>query len=421
MQIIDYKRLKEEFFEYKSKYKFKDVYRIIEDVKKNGNRAVRKYTRIFDRVLINNFKVKPEELKDAYDNIDSDLLNKIKKAKTNIEKFSRMQLKQLKDFKIAITDGVYAEQKVMPIKRIGIYVPGGRFPLVSTVLMCGIPAKVAGVEEIVLCSPPSYNFSVHPAILATAYLIGIREIYRIGGIQAIATLAYGTQSIKPVDKIFGPGNIFVTTAKKVVYGDVGIDFIAGPTEVFIIADSSAEPAIIAADLLAQAEHDTDAVPILVTDAISLAREVKKEIERQLLGMQTKEVAKKSLKKNGIIIIVKNIAQAVEIANKKAPEHLELQVKNPDKFINKLKNYGSLFVGKYSAEVLGDYSSGLNHTLPTGRAARYTGGLHIKDYLKIHTILKVNKKGLKKIGPVAEGIAKIEGLFGHLNSIRVRKL
>ncbi|MEO0226368.1 MAG: histidinol dehydrogenase, partial [candidate division WOR-3 bacterium] len=294
------------------------------------------------------------------------------------------------------------------------------FPLVSTVLMCGVPAKVAGIKEIVLCSPPTHNNSIHPAILATAHLIGIKEVYRVGGIQAIAALAYGTESMKPVDKIFGPGNIYVTTAKKLVYGDVGIDFIAGPSEILIIADKTAEVKIIAADLLAQAEHDVDASAILITNSKRLAENVKKEVKRQLQKLNTKEIANASLKKKGVIIFVKNMDQAIEIANKKAPEHLELQVKNPNKFIDKLKNYGSLFIGKYSAEVLGDYSSGLNHTLPTGGAARYTGGLHIKDFLKIQTVLKVDKMGFENISAIAEKLARIEGLYGHLNSIGIRK-
>ncbi len=397
-----------------------DVYQIINEVKKCGNVAVHKYTKKFDKVALKDFRVTRRDLDDAYCKIDKELMDAIKIAKRNIEKFSFAQLKQLKNLRVKITHGIIAEQKVIPINRIGIYVPGGRFPLISTVLMCGVPAITAGVKEVVLCSPPGYNGSIHPAILATARLLGIKEIYKIGGIQAIAALAYGTETIKPVDKIFGPGNIYVASAKKVVYGDVGIDFIAGPTEILIIADKSAEPEIIAADLLAQAEHDTNAIPILVTDSNDLAKKVKREIIKQLSFLTTKTIAEKSIQKNGLIIIVKNLNQAITIANKKAPEHLELQIKNPLRYINKLKNYGSLFVGRYSAEALGDYSSGLNHTLPTCGSARYTGGLHIKDFLKFQTILTVNKNGLKKIGPIAEMIAKAEGLYGHINSIKIRE-
>ncbi|MEO0184484.1 MAG: histidinol dehydrogenase [candidate division WOR-3 bacterium] len=420
MRRINYRELKEKFFEFKATDNIKDVHKIIRDVKKNGDQAVRKYTKKFDRAEVDDFRIAPREIENALKIVDRSFLNAAKSAKNNIERFSRVQLKQLKNFEVKIRPGVYAEQRITPIKRIGIYVPGGRFPLVSTVLMCSVPAKVAGVKEIVLCSPPSYNGSIHPAILATAHLAGVKEIYRIGGIQAIAALAYGTESIKPVDKIYGPGNEYVTMAKKLVYGDVGIDFIAGPSEILVIADNSAEPEIIAADLLAQAEHDTNATAILITDCTVLAEKVSEEVRRQLRVLPTRLVARKSLMRNGFMVIVKNLNQAVEIANKKAPEHLELQVKNPDRFIDKLTNYGSLFVGRYSAEVLGDYSSGLNHTLPTSGAARYTGGLHIKDFLKIQTILKVNKQGFTGIGPIAERLAQTEGLWGHFNSVRMRK-
>ncbi|MEO0129579.1 MAG: histidinol dehydrogenase [candidate division WOR-3 bacterium] len=420
MRTITYLNLNEKIFEQQCEDILFDVYKIINEVKKYGDVAVNKYTKKFDKVALTNFRITPKDLKDAYCKIDKELMSAIKIAKMNIENFSIAQLKQLKNLRVKIAKGVIAEQKVIPINRIGIYVPGGKFPLISTVLMCGIPAIVAGVKEIVLCSPPGYKGSIHPAILATAKLLGIKEIYKIGGIQAIAALAYGTETIKPVDKIFGPGNIYVATAKKFVYGDVGIDFMAGPTEILIIADSSAKPEIIAADLLAQAEHDTNAVPILVTNSNGLAKKVKREIKKQLRFLKTKEIAEKSIQKNGLIIIVKNLNQAIDIANKKAPEHLELQIKNPTKYIKKLKNYGSLFVGRYSAEALGDYSSGLNHTLPTGGSARYTGGLHIKDFLKFQTVLIVDKNGLKKIGLSAEMIAKAEGLYGHFNSIKIRE-
>jgi len=420
LRILRYDELKEEFlFRKKSAPSFL-VNKIINDVRKYGDEALRKYTLKFDGVDIKDFRITEEELEDAYKIMDSTIINSIRKSRKNIERFCRCQLKQLRNFKVEIAPGVIAEQRILPIERIGIYVPGGRFPLVSTVLMCGVPAIVAKVKEVVLCSPPGYNNTIHPRVLGTAKLLGIKEIYKIGGIQAIASLAYGTETIRPVDKIFGPGNIYVTTAKKIVFGDVGIDFIAGPTEILIIADDSAEPSIIAADLLAQAEHDTNAIPILVTDSPKLGIGVKEEIKRQLVSLKTREIAEKSIRKNGMIILVENLDEAIDFANKKAPEHLELQVKNPKMFIAKLKNYGSLFIGRYASEVLGDYSSGLNHTLPTNRSARYTGGLHIKDFLKFQTILRVNKKGLKIIGPIAESLAQIEGLDGHLNSITIRR-
>ncbi len=419
MRIIEYKKLKDRFFDCDKKIDIRSVQTIIEDVRKYGDKAVKKYTRKFDRVDLKQIRVDTREIENAFQEIEPEIIKTLHKAKSNIEKFSQFQLRQLKNFSVEISPGVIAEQRVIPLNRIGIYVPGGRFPLVSTVLMCGVPARIAGVKEIVLCSPPSFNNSIHPAILATAKLIGISEIYRVGGAQAIAALAYGTETIKRVDKIVGPGNIYVTMAKKYVYGDAGIDFVAGPSEIMIIADDTAEPGIIAADLLSQAEHDTDAIPVFVTTSHKLGLSVNQEIRRQLKKLKTSEIAKKSLNKNGLIIIVNNLEQAIEIANKKAPEHLELQIKNPQRFISKLKNYGSLFVGRYSAEVLGDYCSGINHTLPTGGSARYTGGLHIKDFLKLQTVLKVNKKGFKKISPIAEQLAEIEGLSGHLNSILIR--
>ncbi len=421
MHIIEYKGLKDRFFACDKKLAIKSVQTIIEDVRKYGDKAVTKYTKEFDRVVLNQIRVGAGEIKRAFQKVDPGLLNALNTAKLNIERFSRYQLRQLKDFKVRIIPGVVAEQHVIPINRIGIYVPGGRFPLVSTVLMCGVPAKIAGVKEIVLCSPPSFNNSIHPAILATARLIGISEIYRIGGAQAIAALAYGTETIWRVDKIVGPGNVYVTMAKKYAYGDAGIDFIAGPSEILIIADDTAEPGIIAADLLSQAEHDIEAIPVLVTTSHRLAQSVNIEVEKQLKRLKTSEIANKSLNKNGLIILVRNLEQAIEFANKKAPEHLELQVRNPGRYINQLRNYGSLFIGPYSAEVLGDYCAGINHTLPTGGSARYTGGLHIKDFLKLQTVLKVNKKGFKKISPIAEQLAQLEGLSGHLNSILIRHI
>ena len=419
MRILKYQNLDSKFFKNSKEEKLPIVHKIIEEVKKFGDEAIKKYTKEYDNVLLNKFKVNPKEIDRAYFQTNHKTLKALNIAKSNIEKFSRAQLKQLKNFNIEIAPGVIVEQQVVPINRIGIYVPGGRFPLVSTVLMCGVPARVAGVKEMVLCSPPTYNKTIHPVILSAARLTDITEIYKIGGAQAIAALAYGTKNIKRVDKIIGPGNIYVTTAKKIVYGDVGIDFVAGPSEIMIIADDTAEPEIVSADLLSQAEHDVNAIPVLITDSPAFAKSVNNAIRKQLSKLSTKEIARKSLQKNGMIIVVKHIEQAIEIANKKAPEHLEIQIKNPERLIDKLKNYGSLFVGKYSAEVLGDYCSGINHTLPTNGSARYTGGLHIKDFLKLQTVLRVNKKGFENTSSIAEELARTEGLSAHLNSARAR--
>lgn len=419
MRITEYKDLRSSFFEGSTKLDLQVVNEIIKRVRRYGDRAVKEYTKKYDRVKLKQLRLENKEIQKAFQKVEPGLLKMLNRARLNIERFSRLQLKQLKYFAEEIASGIIVEQRVVPINRIGIYVPGGRYPLVSTVLMCGVPAIVAGVREVVLCSPPSYHNTIHPLIIATARLIGVKEIYRIGGAQAIAAMAYGTETIRPVDKIFGPGNAYVTFAKKIVYGDVGIDFIGGPSEILIIADHTAEPKYIAADLLAQAEHDINAQPILVTDSTEIATAVKREINSQLKNLRTKAIASESIGKNGIIIITKDIEQAIECANQKAPEHLELHVKNPRKYINKLKNFGSLFIGKYSAEVFGDYCSGINHTLPTNGAARYTGGLHIKDFLKFVTTLKVEKKGIKKIGDITNRLAQVEGLNGHQQSVLIR--
>jgi len=419
MKMIRYKDVPEDFYSCDPLPDDPSVRKILSDVLKYGDKAIRDYTLKFDGTLINETRIKRDEIKKAYSVIDKETISALTTSKENIEKFSTTQLNQFNDFELEIVPGVFTGQRVIPIDRVGIYAPAGKFPLVSSVLMCAIPAKVAGVKEIVLCSPPSYNGSIHPVILLGADLCGVNEIYRVGGVQAIAAMAFGTETIKKVDKIVGPGSKYVTLAKKEVFGSVGIDLIAGPTELMIIADETANPIILAADLLAQAEHDTNAVSILITNTPSLAEKVNKEIERQLKELTTREIARQSVDMNGMIIIVKTINEAIEVANRKAPEHLELQVKNPDNYINRLRNYGSLFIGEYAAEVLGDYSSGLNHTLPTSGCARFTGGLSVKDFIKFETTLKVTRNGFTLISPIAKKLGEIEGLDGHTKSINVR--
>lgn len=291
--------------------------------------------------------------------------------------------------------------------------------MISSLIMGAVPARVAGVSELMVCSPPCYNGSVHPGILVSADICGVNEIYKIGGVQAVAAMAYGTQSIPKVDKIVGPGNRYVTEAKKVVFGQVGIDFIAGPTETLIIADKKANPSFVAADLIAQAEHDENAEPILVTDAEEWADQVIEEIEKGLEKLKNSEVAETSLNDRGIIVIVKNWNEAIEFANQKAPEHLHLNLEKAEELAPKLTHYGSLFIGPLSPVALADYSSGLNHILPTNGASKYTGGLNVRDYLKIQTLLKANKQGLQEIGPSAVHMAEAEGLEGHKNSLSIR--
>ena len=419
MKIIRSKDLRDEFFKYKEIEELASVNDIIKDVQKNGDDAVKDFTERFDGVNLTSLKVHIDEVKNSLAGLPEDQLSTLKTAAENIKKFAEKQKEQFQDFEFEIQPGVFTGQKIVPIKRIGVYAPGGSYPLPSTVLMCAIPAQVAGVEEIMLCSPPTTNGSIHPAIMEAADICGIKEIYQVGGVQSIAAMAYGTETIKPVYKIVGPGNKYVTAAKKEVYGVVGIDFIAGPTELLIIADDTANPAYIVADLLAQAEHDTNAIPILLTNSRKLALKVEKETQIQLRKLNTANIASVSLKNNGLIVLVDKIEEAVEIANKKAPEHLELQIKDVNKFVDQLKNYGSLFIGSLSAEVLGDYSSGLNHTLPTNTTARYTGGLGVKDFIKIQTTLRIEKKGLDLIGPVAEKLGQMEGLDGHAKSVGKR--
>jgi len=398
------------------------VRKIIADIILRGDEAVKEYTLLFDRVDLKSLRVDPKEIKKAENKISSKLKKAIRMALENLYLFSEKQMEvldELKELKVEVKPGVNATQRIIPLNRVGIYVPGGRYPLVSSLLMAAVPARVAGVKEIAVCSPPGADGNLNPVILYAASLLNIEEIFSVGGAQAIAALAVGTNSIKPVDKIVGPGNIYVTAAKKELYGQVGIDFIAGPTELLILADQTANPELVACDLIAQAEHDPLARPWLITDNQNLAEKVRAEITKQRRKMRIAEVAVRSLEKNGLIVIFDSLEEAVEVANRIAPEHLSLMVKNPSSIVSRLRNYGSLFIGELTAETLGDYSSGLNHILPTNRAARYTGGLNVKDFLKFQTGLEVSKVGLKEIGPAAICLAEAEGLVGHAASIRRR--
>jgi histidinol dehydrogenase len=393
---------------------------IIEEVRNRGDEALKQYTLEFDGCEMTTFQVDPRKVQKARERVGEGLLMHLEKAGDYIKKFAQKQLESFRDFEFEISPGVLTGQKVIPIERVGCYVPGGRYPLISSVLMSVIPARVAGVKEVALFSPPSRNGTISSPILAAADISGVDEVYAIGGAQAIAAMAFGTESIQPVGKVVGPGNIYVNAAKKLVYGEVGVDFIAGPTEILIIADKHANPAVMAADLIAQAEHDVEARPVLLTDSTMLAETVNLEIEKQMQSLQTAETARPSLQSNGFIILFTNKEEAVELANRRAPEHCQVCVKNPEWFIPKLKNYGSLFIGELAAETLGDYSCGLNHVLPTNGAAKYTGGLSVKDFLKIQTHLKVDQVGFESIAPTAAAIARAEGLCGHEQAIHARK-
>ena len=419
MKTITLEQLPTTFFQYQEDETLAGISDIIRDVKVRGDEALRKYTEKFDGVKLDKFRVEPEEIQQAMSTIATETMAALRAAAENIRKFAELQRAQLQDFETELNPGVFTGQRVLPLARVGVYVPGGNFPLISTLLMGAIPAKVAGVPEICVVSPPTYNGTIHPAILAAAKVAGITEIYRVGGAQAIAALTYGTASIRPVDKIVGPGNKFVAQAKREVFGAVSIDMIAGPTEIMIIADDSADAEILSADLLAQAEHDVEARPVLVTTSAALGEAVQQAVYRQLQTLSTRATAAESIKRNGLIILVKNLDEAAEVANRKAPEHLEIQVQNAALFSEKLVNYGSLFIGENSAEVLGDYAAGINHTLPTNTTARYRGGLSVHDFLKIHTTLRVLNDGITGIGSIAKTLAEAEGLAGHANSIDVR--
>lgn len=413
MKIVKASELRLESAPYQQIKEIEVVRGIIADVRKSGDFALRKYAKKFDGAAPKSFEISKKEIVQAYANVDKETIIALKKAAKNIRLFAKEQFSGMKDFTVS-RSGVILGQKLVPVEKVGCYVPGGRYPLPSTALMCVIPAKVAGVKEIIVCSP-----KIKPATIVAADIAGVDRIFSIGGAQAIAAMAYGTKTIPKVDKIVGPGNRFVAAAKKEVYGAVGIDFLAGPSEVLIIADGSGDAKMIAADLLAQAEHDTNAKPDLITTSRKLAGKVNYELKKQLEEISTKEIAATALK-NGEITLAKNLDEAAEISNAKAPEHVELQVRAPGRLIKRLTNYGSLFIGKYSAEVFGDYCSGTNHTLPTSGAARYTGGLSAKDFVKILTWQKITKKGSKEMIRIASRLAAIEGLGAHKKAAESRK-
>lgn len=394
---------------------------ILEEIRFNKDIGVKKYNLLFDKNPRENFRVTRDEIVKAYKQVDVKFIEDLKIAAKNIEEFAKAQKNSFNnEFEKDIYPGVTLGQKHIPIESALAYVPGGSYPLFSTALMLIIPAKIAGVKRICACSPAMKDSEyINPKTLVAMDIAGADEIYAVGGVQAIGAFAYGTDSIKPVDIIVGPGNKYVTEAKRQCYGKVGIDFIAGPSEVLIIADESANPSYIAADVLAQCEHDYNARGILITTDKVLAKEVNKKVNEILVDLPTKDIASLSWNNNGEIILVDNLQEAVKLSNKYAPEHLELNVKNPDEIIDKLTNYGSLFIGQYSAEVFGDYVSGTNHTLPTLRASRYTGGVWVGTFIKTCTTQRLSKRAVDLLAPVAYDLAMDEGLYAHANAAKVR--
>ena len=392
------------------------VAEIIADVKENGDEALFKYCEKFDNTVTDCLEVSEDEVGEAFDSVDKDLIEVMKKARENIYDYHKHQVKN--SFVIAEKDGVVLGQKVTPLERAGIYVPGGTAAYPSTVLMNIVPAKIAGVKEIIMTSPAK-DGKINPVILAAAKIAGADRIFKAGGAQAIAAMAYGTESYPRVDKIVGPGNAFVAEAKKQVFGLVDIDMIAGPSEILVIADGTCDPKTVAADMLSQAEHDRMASAVLVTNSRKLAEETSAEIERQLKLLPREEIARPSIENNGKIIIAESILQAIEIANEIAPEHLEVCVDNPFDYLDRIKNAGSIFLGKNCPEALGDYFAGPNHTLPTSGTARFSSPLSVDDFVKKSAFTYYTGDALSKVCDDIARFAEQEGLSGHARSALVR--
>lgn len=395
----------------------KAVKEIIEEVRRNGDHALREYTEKFDGVSIDSFAVTLEEIDEAFSDFDEEMVDVIQEAARNIRTFHEKQLRQ--SWMTADENGTILGQKVTPLDSVGVYVPGGTAAYPSSVLMNVIPAKVAGVERIVMVSPPGKNGKLPAGVLVAAHIAGVEEIYKVGGAQAVAALAYGTETISPVDKIVGPGNIYVALAKREVFGDVDIDMIAGPSEIAVLADDTARANEVAADLLSQAEHDPRACSVLVTTSEKLAYDVAVEVEKQLAELPRKEIASQSIRDYGAIYIAKDMDEAVKTINQLAPEHLEVIVENGMELIGKIKHAGAIFIGRFSSEPVGDYFAGPNHVLPTNGTARFSSPLNIDDFQKKSSIIVYSEKALKENGAKIAAFARTEGLEAHARAIEHR--
>lgn len=391
------------------------VRQILEDVKENGDKALKAYSEKFDKITLDNFEVGKELVDQAFEEIDAEVLEALKNAKANIESYHKQQLE--KGFQDQPTEGIVRGQLIRSIERVGVYVPGGTAAYPSSVLMNVIPAKIAGVKEIIMITPPQAHFE--PAILVAASLAGVDKIYQVGGAQGVAALAYGTETIPSVDKITGPGNIFVATAKKLVYGIVGIDMIAGPSEIGVIADDTANPKYVAADLLSQAEHDVRARAILVTNSAALADAVEKEIEEQLKTLPREEIARASVENNGRIIISDSVEAMFELMNQVAPEHLEIAMDNAYDYLDTIENAGSVFLGHFTSEPIGDYYAGANHILPTTSTSRFSSALGVHDFVKRIQYMQYSKIAMNAASHDITTLAYAEGLQAHARAIEVR--
>ncbi|MDA8888876.1 histidinol dehydrogenase [Hellea sp.] len=395
------------------------VKNILLEVKLKGDDAVKSFTSMYDNVNLVNLRVANEDLENAWLNLPKKEKNAIKVAISNIEKFHISQLPQ--DIEIETTKGVFCRRETRALQTAGLYVPGGTAPLVSTLLMLAVPAKVAGVRRRIVVSPPGANGKIHSSILAAAYICGVTDVFSCGGAQAIAALSYGTESLPKCDKIFGPGNAYVSLAKSLVAQEIGgpaIDMPAGPSEAMVIADNEANPAFVAADLLSQAEHDVLAQVICVSTTSEISKNIYEEIDKQLEKLPRKDIARQAMK-NSRLIIAKSREMIVDIINNYSPEHLILQIKNPDHLVPAIRNAGSIFLGPWSPEAVGDYASGTNHTLPTNGAAKSYSGITIESFLKYISIQKLSKKGLELLAPTVNCLAEMEGLEAHKRSVTIR--
>ena len=390
---------------------------IIKNVRQNGDKALYEYCEKFDKATLDTLLVTPEEIQEAAETVGDEFLEILKKAAANIRKFHQKQVRN--SFIITDEDGILMGQKIIPVDRAGLYVPGGTAAYPSTVLMDSIPAKIAGVPEVVMVTPPNKDGKINPYILAAAFVAGVDKIYKVGGAQAIAALAYGTQSIPRVDKIVGPGNAFVAEAKRQVFGQVSIDMIAGPSEILIIADGKSNPRHLAADLLSQAEHDKLASAVLVTDSEALAQAVQAELEVQIPLLERAEIARASIDNNGKIIVAENLKQVIEISNEIAPEHLELCLDNPFDYLDSIRHAGSIFMGRNCPEALGDYFAGPNHTLPTSGMARFSSPLSVDDFIKKTQYTYYTKDALSRVAKDVAAFATAEGLTAHARSAIIR--
>ena len=391
---------------------------IIENVRKNGDRALFAYCEAFDKVRLSALEVTEDEINEAFESIEPEFIRILKDAADNIRAFHEKQVRN--SFIMSGKKGVVMGQKVIPIEKVGLYGPGGTAAYPSTVLMDSIPAQIAGCEEIVMVTPPGKDGKINPAILAAAKVAGVTRIFKLGGAQAVAALAYGTESVPAVHKIVGPGNAFVAEAKKQVFGKVSIDMIAGPSEILIVADGTCDPAVVAADMLSQAEHDKLASAVLVTDSVALANAVSAELERQIDLLPRKEIARESIDRNGKIIIADTVAEAIAISNEIAPEHLELCLDNPFDYLDEIKHAGSIFMGKNCPEALGDYFAGPNHTLPTSGTAKFSSPLSVDDFVKKTQYTYFTADALAAVADDVAYFAEKEGLSAHARSAVSRK-